>query len=150
MDMNCEVTFDPRSMRRLKSERSAAAWGNGRYRFEDGTGTEGVIRMVKVVMVEGLPWDVEAYAARNPKFPRTSTGDQLYDEFDLEAYRILGREVVKKLIANPPKDEPAQTTPPVEKTAPVETTATTTPVTPIKLDTAQPVARQEGQLPARD
>lgn len=100
MDLNCEVTFDPRSMRRLKAERSAAAWGNGSYEFPDGT--SGVIRMVKVIMVEGLPWDVEAYAATNPQFPRTSTGNQLYDEFDLEAYRALGSEVTKKLIANPP------------------------------------------------
>ncbi|NYF98114.1 patatin-like phospholipase family protein [Janibacter cremeus] len=101
MDLNCEVTFDPRSMRRLTAERSTAAWGNGHYRFDDDN-TEGVIRMVKVIMVEGLPWDVEAYSGNNPKFPRTGTGDQLYDEFDLEAYRILGREVTKKLIANPP------------------------------------------------
>lgn len=33
MDLGCEVTFDPRSMRRLKAERSTAAWGNGRYTF---------------------------------------------------------------------------------------------------------------------
>lgn len=100
MDLNCEVTFDPRSMRRLTAERSSAAWGNWRYRFDDGT--SGVIRMVKVIMVEGLPWDVEAYSTSNPDFPRTSTADQLYDEFDLEAYRVLGREVTRTLLARPP------------------------------------------------
>jgi hypothetical protein len=85
-------------MRRLTAERSTAAWGVGRYRFGDGT--DGEIRMVKVIMVEGLPWDVESYSGQNPQFPRTSTGNQLYDEFDLEAYRILGREVTRKLIAH--------------------------------------------------
>lgn len=113
MDLNCEVTFDPRSMRRLQAERSTAAWGNGRYRFEDGT--EGAIRMVKVIMVEGLPWDVEAYSASHPTFPRTGTGDQLYNEFDLEAYRVLGREATRTLIANPP---PELTDPPGRLTSP--------------------------------
>ncbi len=98
MDLDCEVDFDPRSMRRLKAERSAAAWGVGRYRYPDGT--EGEIRMVKVVMVDGLPWDVESYSGQNARFPLTSTGDQLYGEFDLEAYRVLGREVTRKLLAH--------------------------------------------------
>ena len=98
MDLDCEVEFDPRSMRRLKAERSAAAFGVGRYRYPDGA--EGEIRMVKVVMVDGLPWDVETYSGQNARFPLTSTGDQLYGEFDLEAYRILGREVTRTLLAH--------------------------------------------------
>lgn len=100
MDLGCEIDFDPTSMCRVNEARSAAAWGNGSYRFDDGT--EGVIRLAKVIMVNGLPWDVEAYSGQHPQFPRTSTGDQLYDEFDLEAYRVLGREVTKELLANPP------------------------------------------------
>lgn len=101
MDLGCEIDFDPTSMCRVAEARSAAAWGNGSYRFDDGA--TGVIRLAKVIMVNGLPWDVEAYSGQHPQFPRTSTGDQLYDEFDLEAYRVLGREVTKQLLANPPQ-----------------------------------------------
>lgn len=100
MDLDCEVDFDPREMRKLEKARSTAAWGRGTVRYRDG-GT-GTILLAKVILVEGLPWDLETYQANHPQFPRTSTGNQLYGEFDLEAYRILGREVTKRLIDNPP------------------------------------------------
>lgn len=115
MDLGCEIDFNPAKMRRVDEERSAAAWGNGSYRFDDGT--EGTIRLAKVIMVNKLPWDVEAYSGQHPQFPRTSTGDQLYDEFDLEAYRVLGREVTKQLLANPPQP-PAPPVPADPATAP--------------------------------
>lgn len=96
MDLDCEITFDPRTMKRVSSsERAVMAWGKGTYAYD---GVTGDIWLAKVIMTDALPWDVESYAARNPTFPRTSTGNQLYGEFDLEAYRILGREVTQRMV----------------------------------------------------
>jgi hypothetical protein len=108
MDLDCEITFDPRAMRRMKQERSEAAWGIGEYTFADVNGQPGAsgrIYLAKVVMVNELPWDVETYAATNPEFPRTSTANQLYGEFDLESYRVLGREVTRKLLKHINREE---------------------------------------------
>ena len=97
MDLNCEITFDPRRMKRVsKDARSVMAWGKGTYAFPGGV--TGDIWLAKVVMTDGLPWDVESYSVQNPTFPRTSTGNQLYGEFDLEAYRVLGREVTRRMV----------------------------------------------------
>lgn len=132
MDLGCEIVFDPTSMCRVDEARSAAAWGNGSYRFDDGT--TGDIRLAKVIMVNGLPWDVEAYSGQHPQFPRTSTGDQLYDEFDLEAYRVLGREVTKQLLANPPQP-PAS--PAAAATAPEAVLGAAVAVATLAISTAQ-------------
>jgi len=97
MDLDCEVSFDPRAMKSVSTdERAVMAWGKGSYRYPNGA--TGDIWLAKVVMTDGLPWDVESYATRNATFPRTSTGNQLYGEFDLEAYRVLGREVTRRMV----------------------------------------------------
>lgn len=106
MDLDCEVDIDPRKMRKLGKERATAAWGNGTVTYRDNS--KGQIKLAKVVLIDGLPWDIETYAAGHPQFPRTSTRDQLYGEFDLEAYRLLGREVTKRLIENPPTQTDAE------------------------------------------
>jgi hypothetical protein len=98
MDLDCEVHMDPRGMRRLTQTRSGAAWCTGSYRYADGA--EGTIFLAKAILLEDLTWDVEAYAADNLDFPRTSTGNQLYSEFDFEAYRQLGLTAVGKLLAS--------------------------------------------------
>ena len=97
MDLNVEVDFDPRRMRRLEESRAPAAWGYGTAKHPDGSGITHVY-VAKVVLIEGLPWDIETYATRNPSFPRTSTGDQLYGEWDFEAYRELGSQLVTRLL----------------------------------------------------
>lgn len=97
MDLDCELVMDPSQMRRLREARAPAAWCTGRYRF--ATGEEGEISLAKAILVDGAGWDVEAYAAENPDFPRTSTGRQLYSEFDVEAYRALGHYAVTKILA---------------------------------------------------
>ena len=98
MDLGVEVRFDPRGMRRLGDGRAQAAWGKGTATYPDGA--RAVVYVAKVVLTDGMPWDVETYASANPTFPRTSTGDQLYNEWDLEAYRVLGREVTRMLLRN--------------------------------------------------
>ena len=41
-------------------------------------------------MIGDAPWDVHSYAERNKDFPDISTGYQLMDHRDFEAYRMLG------------------------------------------------------------
>ena len=43
-------------------------------------------------------WDVATYGLDSTQFPRTSTGNRLYGEFDLEAYRALGSEVTRRML----------------------------------------------------
>lgn len=100
MDLDCEVAMDPRGMKRLADmKRSGAAWCRGSYEYADGT-AKGTIFLAKAILLDDLSWDVEAYAADNLDFPRTSTGNQLYSEFDFEAYRQLGGTAVRKLLAS--------------------------------------------------
>ena len=58
----------------------------------------GKVYLAKAILLEGLPWDVEAYAFDNKDFPHTSTSKQLYGEFDFEAYRELGSNAVRELL----------------------------------------------------
>ncbi len=88
MDLSCEITMDPRPLRRLGDDRSAVAWRSGSYLYADGSG--GAIHLVKAILTKNSPWEIEAYASAHIDFPRTSTGRQLYSEFDFEAYRALG------------------------------------------------------------
>lgn len=98
MDLDCEVDLDPKGMRRLADKRAPAAWCTGSYRFPNGD--RGNIYLVKAIMLDGPTWDVETYAADNPEFPRTGTGNQLYSEFDFEAYRALGQYAAARLLAS--------------------------------------------------
>jgi hypothetical protein len=97
MDLRCEVEFNPRPLRRTGTDEPAlASYGTGPIRYEDKA--EGTLHFVKAIVTDKLPWDVEAYAAQHTTFPRTPTANQLYGEFDLEAYRVLGREGTKALL----------------------------------------------------
>ena len=48
------------------------------------------IHFARAVMTAGLPADVAAYHARDPRFPQDPTTDQLYLDQRFEAYRALG------------------------------------------------------------
>jgi hypothetical protein len=96
MDLSCEISMDPRGMSRFQATRSGAAWCSGTYRYADGE--TGHIHLAKAILSTDAPWDVEAYGSSNPDFPRTSTGRQLYSEFDFEAYRALGGYATKRLL----------------------------------------------------
>ncbi|MEM9521686.1 MAG: hypothetical protein AAGA37_20425 [Actinomycetota bacterium] len=56
----------------------------------------GQLLVIDAAMVDGLPPDVHSYAETHPEFPNISTGDQLFTDRDFEAYRVLGRELVKR------------------------------------------------------
>jgi hypothetical protein len=95
IDLGCEVAIDIDPMRRGTST-ARRAWASGTATYPDKQQT--TVHFVKAIVTKQLPPDLVAYAATNPTFPRTSTGQQLYGEFDLEAYRTLGRAGTLALI----------------------------------------------------
>jgi hypothetical protein len=51
------------------------------------------------------PRDVRYYAESNVKFPHQSTGDQMYDEKQFEAYRSLGFLTMEEIIGDDPPND---------------------------------------------
>jgi hypothetical protein len=99
MDLDCTVRIDTAAMIRPASgptSRAERAWATGTITYADGE--PATLHVVKAVLPRGLPLDVEVYAAQHPEYPRTSTSDQLYGEFDLEAYRVLGEYATDALL----------------------------------------------------
>ena len=109
MDLHVEMDVDTKSMTRGTNERAEAAWTTTTALHPDGAVTD--VRIVKAGLVNGLPRDVEAYTKKHPSFPRTSTGNQLYGEFDFEAYRKLGEHLTGKLLDSIGRKAPAVTQP---------------------------------------
>ena len=64
--------------------------------WEDGPGTEGTLVVAKATLAEDLPYELKAYAAANPVFPRDSTGDQWFDHGQFDAYQALGRHLGRR------------------------------------------------------
>jgi hypothetical protein len=62
-------------------------------------GSKGRLVYVKALVPRDLPWDVEGYRRVDRAFPMTGTEDQLYGEFDFEAYRELGWAVTNAALA---------------------------------------------------
>lgn len=97
MDLGCEVELNPRLLQRGENdEPPLACYGVGKVVYSDGAVT--TLYFLKALVTQTLPWDVEVYAKEHSTFPRTSTSNQLYGEFDLEAYRVLGREAARALL----------------------------------------------------
>lgn len=97
MDLGVEISLDLRPMRRgEEGARAERAWTQGTATCPDGKVIE--VCVLKAQLTPELPWDVEAYAARHPEFPRRSTSDQLYGEFDFEAYRELGHHLAGTML----------------------------------------------------
>ncbi|MFE6924502.1 hypothetical protein ACFVAV_25995 [Nocardia sp. NPDC057663] len=99
MDHCVEITVDLRPMLRGDRQRAPQAWARGSARHLDGTTTD--IYYLRSQLVGGLSWDLENYGIAHPDFPYTSTGDQLYGEWDFEAYRALGHEVTERALTDP-------------------------------------------------
>lgn len=60
------------------------------FAYTDKDKTQGRIAFAKTAITEHVPWDVKAYAEKDPSFPTHSTADQLYKDERFEAYRALG------------------------------------------------------------
>jgi hypothetical protein len=126
MDLGLEVELEGLdALLSTPGERAPKAWVSGTAAPLDnpGDGEKTEVQVVKAILFkDGLPLDLETYARQYPEFPRTSTGDQLYGEYDFEAYRRLGYAAMDRAL------EDFQL-PPEERVAPavtaVETYATT-------------------------
>jgi hypothetical protein len=66
--------------------------GTFTYPPPEGSSTRirGKIKVIEAALIGDAPWDVHSYAERNKDFPDISTGYQLMDHRDFEAYRMLG------------------------------------------------------------
>lgn len=101
MDLGVEITFDTSKMCSTVdpdggTHRAEEAWAVGHAVYSNRERC--VIYLLKALLTEGLSTDVEHYKLKNPDFPRRSTGDQLYDEWDFEAYRYLGNTLAYKML----------------------------------------------------
>ncbi|WP_432883577.1 hypothetical protein ACQPYH_42025 [Kribbella sp. CA-245084] len=101
MDHGIEVDIDPSPMVRGTKPRADRAWAYGIATHPQEDGEEKPYKtevfFVKAVLAGHLDWDLEQYAVEHTDFPRRTTGDQFYDEWDFEAYRSLGYSVTRSL-----------------------------------------------------
>jgi hypothetical protein len=98
MDLGVELEVDVTPLKRSGDDRPAAAWSLGTATYDDSDAVTDIVYL-KAQLVPDLTWDVEHYAHDNPEFPRRSTGDQFYDEWDFEAYRELGHTLADRMLA---------------------------------------------------
>lgn len=103
--MDLGLVIDDLDLTELKAtsgQRAGKAWARAtaRPRTEPRSGPVTEIYVIKAVLTERLPVDLESYVHARPDFPRTSTGDQLYGEFDFEAYRVLGYMLTDRALAD--------------------------------------------------
>ncbi|UTW12161.1 patatin-like phospholipase family protein [Marinobacterium rhizophilum] len=55
---------------------------------------------IKASLTRNLPGDLYAYKLANPSYPNQPTVDQFFDERQFEAYRELGYQLTRQMIAN--------------------------------------------------
>ncbi|MFG1623796.1 hypothetical protein [Kribbella sp. NPDC049227] len=101
MDHGIRIDIDPSPMIRGSKPRADRAWAYGiaTHPVKDGEQTpyKTEIFFVKALLAGALDWDVEQYAVEHADFPRRTTNDQFYDEWDFEAYRALGYALTQSL-----------------------------------------------------
>jgi hypothetical protein len=102
MDHGIDVDIDPSPMVRGSKPRADRAWAYGIATHPVADGEEVACKteifFVKAVLAGHLGWDLEQYAVEHADFPRRTTGDQFYGEWDFEAYRALGHTLAESLI----------------------------------------------------
>jgi len=101
MDHGITIDIDPSPMVRGSKARADRAWAYGIATHPPKDGEEKQYKteifFLKALLAGHLDWDIEQYAVEHPDFPRRTTGDQFYDEWDFEAYRALGYELAESL-----------------------------------------------------
>jgi hypothetical protein len=82
-----------------RRSRAYAVFGKIRYGTRDGERGDDVGWLVylKLACTGGEPGYVVDYRRQNPDFPHQTTGDQIYDEAQFEAYRRLGECAAESL-----------------------------------------------------
>jgi hypothetical protein len=79
----------------------------------DGDRIPGKITVIEAALIGDAPWDVHSYAEQNADFPDISTGYQLMDHRDFEAYRMLGFVQTQRALDAAGSSDGAPSTPPV-------------------------------------
>lgn len=107
-ELGVEVTLDPQDMNLTGTPPQVGArpaevarpFTSGTFHRARAPWGSGLIDVIKLGVWDGrdLPWDVRAYYASHPTFPRDSTLRQLYDDEDFEAYRELGQASMRALL----------------------------------------------------
>lgn len=65
-------------------------WGEINYNTNNKDAENGTFLYIKPALVPKLPGDVMLYQKQHNDFPQESTADQIFDEKQFEAYRLLG------------------------------------------------------------
>lgn len=101
-ELDVEVDIDPEDLRPDEDGISKKDCVKGTIRYPDGT--EGRIYYARPAITANAPADVTVYHRQNPRFPRDTTGDQLYTGQRFEAYRALGLSAGRSALkaAEPP------------------------------------------------
>ena len=111
-DANIEIGLDPTVMKGSADDEAGyvvQAFAKGTFRRPPGEGAvppteqKTFLLTCKLGVWKGAPWNVQSYAATHPAFPCTSTGQQLYDGDEFEAYRALGAASVRAAAMPPPQ-----------------------------------------------
>jgi len=101
IDLGIEVEFDLSDLMLDEKQRTTRAYAVlGKIRYEPAKGDAsalGWLVYLKLAVVGGEPGYVGDYRRQHPDFPHQSTGDQIYEEAQFEAYRALGEAAAKSL-----------------------------------------------------
>jgi hypothetical protein len=62
---------------------------------------DGKLVYIKTTLARNLGADIHGYKRSNPDFPDQTTVDQFFDEVQFEAYRELGRQIVRNMMEDP-------------------------------------------------
>jgi hypothetical protein len=95
-DLGVDVRISTDGMRSRSDGRAPVAWAKGFATYPDGR--TAAVYLAKAVLIGDMPSDAEAYAALDPAFPTAASAHGRYPEWELEAYRVLGREAVKLMV----------------------------------------------------
>jgi hypothetical protein len=96
-ELGITIDIEPETM--VENGKVVRPYAHGTFtRTWDPTLPTGTIRLCKLGVWPGAPWDVQAYADRHPTFPTDSTVQQLYDDEEFEAYRALGRAAATAML----------------------------------------------------
>ena len=94
IDLGVQIDIDLSSLKYgSPTELSERAFMVGRIKYPPVQGDskpEGVLVWIPTVLTKGQKPDVVRYAEKDPLFPFNPTGDQFFDQVQLEAYRQLG------------------------------------------------------------
>jgi hypothetical protein len=109
-----EIDLADLALDAARRSRAYAVFGKIHYSARDdgtGEGDLGWLVYFKLARTGSEPGYVTDYARQNPEFPHQTTGDQIYDEAQFEAYRRLG-ECAAESLFRPEILNPNATIPP--------------------------------------